>query len=276
MNLTLDKIKELVQAARDAAKQEVMPYYRKTNQLSVQTKTSASDLVTIADQNSERFLSERITKILPDAEIIGEESVEEDPTLLNKIGSAKQCVIIDPIDGTWNFVKGLPLFGIIIAVVEKGETVGGVLYDPVADDWIYAIKGKGAFFGSASEPDKSINVASPAISFEEMEGFSPVFLFESKFRSITPEKFLPFERITTLRCSCHEYRVLAEGGVHFGLSTMLKPWDHAAGELIHREAGGYSALLESGNAYKPTERSGQLLLAPNKENWQKLQQHFLG
>ncbi|BCL73619.1 inositol monophosphatase [Vibrio nigripulchritudo] len=277
MNITLDTAKALVGAAREVAKKEVMPYFRKTSQLSVESKSSASDLVTTADKNSEKLLSLKIAEILPEAEIIGEEAVENDPSLLNKINTASQCVIIDPIDGTWNFVKGVPVFGIIIAVVEGGETVCGVLYDPVMDNSTYAVKGKGAYHIASDGEVTPVYSAKPTDSFTEMEGFVPAFSFLPSEYNFMFKDLSQFERINTLRCSCHEYRTLSEGGVHFGISGSPKPWDNAAGELVFRESGGYAAILETGKAYKPgSDNKGILLLAPNKENWQKLQQHFLG
>ena len=69
------------------------------------------------------------------------------------------------------------------------------------------------------------------------------------------------------RCSAFEYRLLAGGAMAFGLSCGLMPWDHAAGVLIHAEAGGHAALLD-GTPYSPLLSQGQLLLAPDAAGWQ--------
>ncbi len=71
------------------------------------------------------------------------------------------------------------------------------------------------------------------------------------------------------RCGGQDFRLLATGGCHFAYQHKLTPWDHAAGELIHREAGGYAARID-GSAYKPHHRDGGLLLAPDTASWGEL------
>ena len=71
------------------------------------------------------------------------------------------------------------------------------------------------------------------------------------------------------RCAAYEYRLIVDGHLHFGLHSKLMPWDHAAGELIHREAGGYAARFD-GSAYRPSQRAGGILLAPDRDSWHDL------
>lgn len=264
---------EIVEIVRAVTKQEVLPRYRRLGDDAIQSKSSFSDLVTIADQMAEKHLTSRMKKLLPGFEIVGEEAVAADPSRLQLISDAESVIIIDPIDGTWNYAKGLPLFGVIIAVVEHGRTTFGVLYDPVSDDWITAHEGKGAFYGAADGARTKVQVKSEK-NFSRMTGFLPLFLLSKQDQIKIATEISEFDRITSLRCSCHEYRLLSEGGVTFGLSGLLKPWDHAAGELIHREAGGYSALLKSGLPYSPDKSEDQLLLAPDRDTWDKLHDKF--
>src|SRR5690606_37204031 len=68
-----------------------------------------------------------------------------DPTLLDRHFENETVIYVDPVDGTWNFASGLPLFAVMAAVVHKGEVVAGVIYDPVGDDWIMSERGCGCF-----------------------------------------------------------------------------------------------------------------------------------
>jgi fructose-1,6-bisphosphatase/inositol monophosphatase family enzyme len=88
----------------------------------------------IADHAAEKFIQTEIGKILPQAHLVGEESVAENPKLLDLIGTSDVCVIIDPIDGTGNFATGLAVFGTMVVVVIRNETIFGLLYDPIVDD----------------------------------------------------------------------------------------------------------------------------------------------
>ena len=261
--------REILECVRVVAKSEILPRYRRLSAESVQRKSSYSDLVTIADELSEKHLTQGISSILPAFEILGEEAVAADPSKLEILKSNQSVVIIDPIDGTWNYANGLPLFGVIIAIVEAGRTTFGALYDPLSDDWIVAHEGKGAFYGAADGFHQQVRVV-PHSNFETMTGFVPLFLVPKPLHLSLSKELISFDRISSLRCSSHEYRLLSEGRVAFGLSGLLKPWDHAAGELIHREAGGYSALLRSGLPYSPVCSDDQLLLAPDEDTWHAL------
>ena len=130
---------------RDAAQTEVMPRFRRLSKDDIRTKTEPTDLVTEGDEAAERFIRREIAALLPNAQFIGEESVAADLALLDTLSDADLAVVVDPIDGTSNFVAGVPLFGVMAAIARKGETVAGILYDPFADDFVLAEKGGGAF-----------------------------------------------------------------------------------------------------------------------------------
>ncbi len=98
-------------------------------------KSEAIDLVTEGDEAAERLIKANIDAIAPGAVFIGEESVAADPALLDKLAGADLAIVVDPIDGTFNFAAGLPLFGVMASVVAGGETVAGIIYDPLGNDW---------------------------------------------------------------------------------------------------------------------------------------------
>ncbi|MDE2791798.1 MAG: inositol monophosphatase [Paracoccaceae bacterium] len=271
MPLTESIVDGLIQAVRLAARTEIMPRFRNTAGDEIKSKSGPDDLVTIADCAAERVISEASERLLPGALIVGEEAIEEDAGILDALPKAKLAVIIDPIDGTWNFANGLPLFGVILAVVEDDETTFGLLYDPISDAWIRAGSGKGAFYCSSNGTRRrlSINTAGNGTI-----GVVPLFLFSSSVRKRLAPRLLGFDRVMSLRCSCFEYWLLAEGACDFAIAGLMKPWDHAAGELVYREAGGFAAMLPDGKRYRASRTVGHLLVARNPERWAALREVF--
>ncbi len=239
----------LIEALRFAGRTEIMPRFRNLHPEDIESKSHADDLVTIADKRAEVAISERAADLLPDALIVGEEAVAENPALLERLGSAETSVIIDPIDGTSAFASGLSTFGVLLAVRQAGQTVFGVLYDPILDDWIVAEPGQGAAFVNARGAHRPLSLPAAKL-LDQMQGYVPLYLFPKADQPKIAASFPRFKRITTLRCSCHEYRMMATGHCDFTLNAMAKPWDHAAGALVLEESGG-SVLTSDGQPYDP-------------------------
>ena len=256
---------ELMDYMREAAEGEILPRFRSVTSDSIRAKTMADDIVTDADIASERVISERLKARLPDITIIGEEAVSEDGSILAKLADADLAAVIDPVDGTWHFAHGTPMFGSILAIVSGGQTIAGIIHYPVLGDFLVARPGQGAWHVAADGSQTRLSVAAPS-PINEMHGFIPLHMFEPGMRSELASRVLKFLRITTWRCSAWEYRMLATGAMSFCLNESLKPWDHAAGVLIHAEAGGYAATL-AGEAYRPTMTEGYLLTAPSEKTW---------
>ncbi|MEM8555076.1 MAG: inositol monophosphatase family protein [Pseudomonadota bacterium] len=260
--ITLDHEHALIAAVRDTARRLIMPRFRHLDSGSVATKSRADDLVTIADQETEAALTQIIPNILPDALIVGEEATEADPDLPWRIDTAPQAVILDPVDGTWNFASGLANFGVILAVTQDGLPVFGLLYDPVFEDWVLARKGGGAWFCRDGMAPMRLQIDGETP--EGSPGFAPFPLFSPGVQPRLVESLMALGRLENLRCSCHEYRQLARGHGRFVLTHSPKPWDHAAGSLICQEAGGVSKRL-NGAAYRPGLKAGPLVSARNSE-----------
>jgi fructose-1,6-bisphosphatase/inositol monophosphatase family enzyme len=175
-------------------------------------------------------------------------------------------VIVDPVDGTWNFAKGLSTFGMIAAVAEGARLDYGLLYDPLHDDWIAASAGGPARMvradGTAQDLQTSME-RDPARMF----GYVPLMLYDRALQREAALAGLGYRRILSLMCSCHEYRMLAQGHVDFVLSGPTPaPWDHAAGVLIAQAAGGVARFLDGG-AYDLARRRGVLLVASSEQVW---------
>ncbi|WP_110685163.1 inositol monophosphatase family protein [Salinicola aestuarinus] len=270
--ITPDQQQHLIEIVRDAAKTEILPRFRNLSDEAIRSKSAPDDLVTDADQGAERMMTAAIRELMPEATVIGEEAVAEGGASLEAISGAELALIIDPVDGTWNFARGLNQFGVILAATSFGETIFGLLYDPLTDDWIVARRGEGAWFGRPDGTQRQLQV-SDTHRFNEMVGSTSIRLFPKPQQYQLAATFPDFQRMMAFGCACHEYRTMAFGFVDFMLTGKLMPWDHAAGLMIHQEAGGYSALLD-GTPYQPTIHQGTVLAASSRQHWERLRDKF--
>ena len=269
MKFDENQIDWLADLLADAANEEIMPRFRQLGQGDIRQKTSPADLVTEADVNAERYITARLNERFPGALIVGEEACSDDETLLNGLGDAELAFTIDPVDGTFNFASGVPLFGVMLAVVSKGETVAGIIYDPVGKDWILAAKGGGSHIRYLNGSTSPVRVAEAA-DISQMTGSVSWQYTAEPTRSRLARNHTKFLSQIGYRCAAHEYRIIATGGAHFAVYNKLMPWDHLPGALIHQEAGGYLARWDE-SPYLPSHTGGGILVAPDKESWKAIQ-----
>lgn len=262
---------ELVRIARAVAAAEVVPRWRRPDPIGVSAKSNPQDLVTEADTAAEAALSAAIRDSFG-WDVVGEEGVSADPGRLDRLGQPGRVVVVDPIDGTWNYAKGQAVFGIILAVVEDGQTVWGLHLDPLHDDWVWAGLGQGAHWARADGVTRALRVSAVS-EVSAMQGFLGPNLFAADVQGALAATIPRFARAMSLRCSAHEYRMLAEGHADFNITATLNPWDHAAGMLMVAEAGGVARLLD-GTPYAPTLRRGYPLAAATEAGWQRLAEVF--
>ncbi|MGF0538394.1 inositol monophosphatase family protein [Agrobacterium sp. ES01] len=264
-NLDIATLANLLQ---EAAVKEILPRFRNLEEGDVRMKTEAIDLVTEGDEAAERLIGARIAEIMPDALFIGEEAVASDPALLDKIQGADLAVIVDPIDGTFNFAAGLPLFGVMLSVVSKGETVAGIIYDPIGNDWVIAEKGSGAWSVRPDGMQTQLEVV-PGVPLEQMVGIANTSYVALEERRQLLARLADVRLFTSYRCAAHEYRTFVGGHFHFLMYRKLMPWDHLAGVLIAQEAGAHAARLD-GSPYLPHHTDGGLLVACDQDAWDEL------
>lgn len=253
---------------RDAAYQEILPRFRRLDPGSVKTKTNATDLVTVADTEAERQIMAEIGRVWPEAVVVGEESVAADPALLHRVTEADIAITLDPVDGTANFAAGLPLFAVMASVVVKGETVAGIIYDPMGDDWIMAERGAGAWLRRPEGQSHRLRVADPVPLARTIAHVSIGFLDPAT----KPKVLANLAKVAisaNYRVAGHDYRTMASGHCHAVLFNKLMPWDHLPGTLICAEAGAYVRKFD-GSQYRPGDLSGGLLLATDKDSWSLL------
>lgn len=269
MRFTRDDVDWLADVLARAGREEVMPRFKALAAGDVRLKSSAFDPVTEADEAAERAISAALRARFPDALIVGEEATAADPALLDRLADAELAFVVDPIDGTRNFIAGLPLFGVMAAAIEKGEVVGSVIHDPVCQDSAWALQGQGAWLSG-----RRLRVAAPG-PLERMEAIAGTHFLPEPLRTAVLTRLPRLGSATWLRCSAHEYRITAAGSCHVLFYNRLMPWDHAPGWLLHQEAGGYSAHFD-GSAYVPAHTTGGLICAPDRASWQAVRDGLLG
>ena len=190
----------------------------------------------------------------------------QDPNAPTSFSS--DIIYVDPVDGTYNFAAGLPLFAVMAAVVENGETVAGVIYDPMGDDFLMAERGCGTWQVFPDGRRVRQKFAAPA-ALSDMGGLASVSYLPDDVRARVLGNLAKVKMFANYRCAGHEYRMAAGGNAHFLMYNKLMPWDHVAGALMMREAGAYVARFD-GSEYRAHQTGGGLLIAPSRENWDEL------
>jgi len=266
MTFSYAQLKTVAEILQSAARTEILPRFRQLASDQVRQKSSIHDVVTDADVAAEKVIADALVRRFPGAVVIGEEGVSADPSILGRLAGADLAFLVDPVDGTKNFASGLPLFGVMAAVVASGEVVGGVIYDPILDDFAFSLRGEGAWTESADGVTKDLRVASPC-GISEMNGLVSWTALPSDMRRVVSANLPAFTASNSYRCAAHEYRMVCTGHADFLMHAKLMPWDHAAGVLMHREAGGYAARLD-GSPYSPRYTEGGILCAADQTTWE--------
>ncbi len=210
------------------------------NFTSLNLKQSAHDLVTEVDKGSEQMIRNLIHTHFPDHAILGEEGVEPGPEAsgraLEEASGEEYLWIVDPIDGTTNFVHGFPFFTVSIALAHKGEPIVGVVYDPSHDELFVAEKGKGAYVRG-----KKISVSAERSLSESLIATG----FPTDHQRAFPVNMLGLQALAP---KARNIRVAGSAALHLAYVAAgrlsgfweigLNAWDMAAGVLLIQEAGG--------------------------------------
>lgn len=265
MSFDIDRLSTVL---REAARAEILPRFRRLDSGMIRQKSEAIDLVTEADEQAERRIKADVARLWPDALFVGEESVAADPGLLDRFDAAGFSIVVDPVDGTANFAAGLPLFGVMAAVVKNGETIAGIIYDPMGDDFYVAEKGGGAWMRRPDGDAERLQIAAP-LPLGQMVGTISVAFLPAESKPLVLANLAKVRVAANYRVAAHDYRLFASGHTHFVAFNKLMPWDHLAGSLIATEAGGYVARFD-GSPYLPAHRTGGLLIAADADTWKLL------
>lgn len=251
---------------RAAGRAEVMPRFRRLGSDAVRTKSGPLDLVTDGDEAAERLIAAGLAARFPGCAVVGEEAATADPALLDRLADADLAFVVDPIDGTANFVAGVPVFACMVAAIRRGEIIAAWIHDPVGDDTAMAIRGEGAWIEDAAGGRRDLAVAAP-VPVERMVGAVAWGFMAAPLKARVTANLPRLAATVGYRCAAQEYRLAASGHLHLLVYNRLMPWDHAPGWLLHREAGGYAAQFD-GRPYSPLVRVGGLICAPDRAGWE--------
>ena len=210
-------------AARDA--EEVIRQHFDPAGTESKSKTDGSP-ITVADTEAEMAIIRRIKRSFPEHSILGEETGKEEK-------QSEYTWIIDPIDGTKNFIRGLPFFGTLIALMKDGEIIVGVSNIPLLNDLMHAEKGKGAFANGVPTHVSTVQKFSNAyISSGGTQSFAAMEL-GNKLMEIRNHVFQ-----YRIFGDSYMYHLLAQGRIDAVIEGHIKIYDVAALKLIVEEAGG--------------------------------------
>ncbi len=203
------------------------------------SKKGPADFVSAADLRAEETLRDELARARPDFGFLMEESGHRpgrDPE--------GRRWIVDPLDGTSNFLHGLPHFAISLALEARGELVAGVIYDPVKDEMFIAEKGAGAYLN-----DRRIRVSARTRLEESLIATGIPY----KGHGDIPEFLAELERVATATAGIRRWGAAAldlayvAAGRYEGFwERDLSSWDTAAGIVLVREAGGYVSNIDGG------------------------------
>lgn len=193
-----------------------------------------SDFVSQADMRVEEFLRAELIKVRPGYGFVGEEGKDIE-------GDGKHRFIVDPLDGTSNFLHGIPHFAISIGLERDGEIVAGVIYEPIGDELFWAEKGSGAFLDTASTKSRRLRVSGRRRLGECLIGTGIPFRGRGDHPSFLKEMGAVMAETAGIRrmgVASLDLAFVAAGRLDGFWESGLKPWDMAAGILLVREAGG--------------------------------------
>jgi len=239
---------------RDVAESEIMSRFRTLDDDEIWHK-KPGDIATVADIESERRLIDALQALLPGSAVIAEEMAPHKDDIVRHLAGDDAVWIIDPLDGTSNFAAGRDRFAVIVALWRGGAVRAGWILAPALGRIAVAEEGGGAWSGAARLRPAG------AVPLDRTSGFLG--------RRLRQDAAIAgrFGGIVNQRCCGLQYLLLAAGDSHFAHFRGLRPWDHAAGDLIVREAGGVSEGLD-GRPYHPgaPDRNG-LLAACARAVW---------
>jgi myo-inositol-1(or 4)-monophosphatase len=219
------------------------------------TKTAPNDLVTEVDKGAEIMIRKLIQTHFPDHDFLGEESVEPGAEASAKAvagyADSEYLWIVDPIDGTTNFVHGNPYFCVSIALAIKGELAVGIIYDPMHDEMFVAEKGKGAYVHGQPMAVSGERILSDSLL---AVGFNPErsFALPNNMKGITALS-TQTRSLRTLGSAALQLAYVAAGRLTGYYEVGLNAWDIAAGVLLVTESGG-KVTDTKGGAYTLSTR----------------------
>ncbi|RKS07775.1 fructose-1,6-bisphosphatase/inositol monophosphatase family enzyme [Nocardiopsis sp. Huas11] len=258
MAIDMDAVTEVL---REAAETAVLPRFRSLSAGEV-TEKSPGEIVTVADREAEELITPRL-RAIADAPVVGEEAASSDPSLIEALRTEPLVWLVDPLDGTRNFVRGSTDFAVMAALVRQGSTVAAWIVRPTEGRAYVAERGSGAW-----RDGERLHRAPAPVEPSRMRGaVLSRFLGPAARARVSAAEPKFAELGSGAHCAGVDYPLLAEGALDFVLFHRTLPWDHAPGTLLLTEAGGV-AQRPDGSEYRPDDDRVGLLDAADPEAWE--------
>ncbi|MBP3545512.1 MAG: hypothetical protein J6K16_00070 [Alphaproteobacteria bacterium] len=220
-------------------------------------RENAAEVVTQADIESERHLIHELSKIIPNSLVVSEEWSKNYPYISTcfEDRNVKNLWVIDPLDGTQNFINKSENFAVAVTLMERGHPVAAWIYLPYKKQMLYGDEVHGVFLN-----DQKLNFSNQVSKIKKMDANGALAPYVGKSVKL----------MRAHSCSCSYFNLITQKTDAVVFSKKLLPWDHTAGAFLHKCSGGFNAFID-GTRYTPA-RDGvnTLILAPNKRLWMEL------
>ena len=248
----MDRIEQMLAFARNCAKEagKIQLSYFRGNHLHIETKFNMHDVVTVADKESERYIIGEIKRTYPEHAILGEESGMH-------AGDSEYCWVIDPLDGTTNFIHDNAPYCVSIALRSKKELLLGVVYEICRNECFWTYKGAPSYLNgneihvsAISNLDDSFIALGFPYATEEYKPMAN-HLVNTLYGNVAGLRLMGAAAV--------ELCYIAAGRFEARIEAFIGPWDIAAGTIILQNAGGMITDFKGGDSYS----SGSQVLASN-------------
>lgn len=287
----------------EASETLIMPRWRQLDDHHVSSKSGPMDLVTIADIETEDWLTPRLRDLLPGSQVLGEEAKSRGQVDLDITQIDEPLWVIDPVDGTRAFANGSENFCSMVGLVRGGQTVAAWIYYPASRSLVTAELGGGAYecedrvchilktsqvhhtdltghiSARAVDPNQSGDLQQLQVrsleDIDTIQGHVSIRFFpqdqQSQLKARMAEHPLPQPH--PMQAAGLEYRDLARGVIDFAVFYSLMPWDHVPGSLILSEAGGIARSFD-GKPYSARMHSGGMIAAASEDVASQVQERW--
>lgn len=241
----MDIVTRAGEIAREAG--QLVREYAENRDLKIVEKGSSYDFVTAADMASQNLIKERVAQLCAADRVIGEEDGMSDEAIIKTIRNnpkGSRLWLVDPLDGTVNYIRGLLGYGVSIAVFDGSETIAGAIYQPDGDALYLAEPGSGAYRNG-----KRLKVSQYA-KLSQCIGSTHIPVSDMNWREHTNRwneaVCAQCQNLRMLGASIYAQTRVASGGLDFYYERGPHPWDLAAGKVLIEEAGGVMTRLDGG------------------------------
>lgn len=262
-------IDAVLSVMQEAAETAILPRFRALQEGDVENK-SLGEVVTVADREAEAIITPALRKIRSDAVVVGEEASAADPALLAAVAGEATAWLVDPLDGTANFVDGSPQFGVMVALIEAGVATHAWIWRPLGGEAWIAQRGAGATLNGARVLVKPGHRVVGRLRGAAMSRF-----LEPDHR-LHAETAVPSlgETMPGIGAAAFIYPAIAANDQDFALFRRTLPWDHVPGALLLREAGGIARRWD-GREYHHGDDGEGLIVAADEATWQVVAEALL-